>query len=175
VSFGNVTVNTSSAQTVTLTNGGGISVTVSGLSISGTGFSLAQVSTPFALVAGGTKSLTVTFSPQAAGNASGSITVASNAANPDLSIPVSGTGVTAATHSVTLSWTASTSHVVGYNCYRSTGPSSSFSVLNGSLISSTSFVDYAVQSGSTYYYYVTAVDTLGNESMPSNHVSATIP
>ena len=175
VSFGNVTVNSSSAQTVTLTNTAGISVTVSGLSISGTGFSLAQVSTSFTLAAGATKSLTVTFSPIDAGNASGSITVTSNATNPSLSIPVSGTGVTATTHSVTLSWTASTSQVAGYNCYRSTSPSGPFSVLNSSLISSTSFVDHAVQGESTYYYYVTAVDSLGNESMPSNHVSATIP
>lgn len=175
VSFGNITVNTSATQTVTLTNTGSTSVTISGVTISGIGFSLAQVSTTFTLAAGATKPLTVAFDPAAASNASGSVTVESNATNPGLSIPLSGTGVAATTHCVTLSWTASTSPVAGYTCYRSTSASGPFSVLNSGLISSTSYVDWAVLSGSTYYYYATAIDSQGNESVPSNEVSATIP
>jgi fibronectin type 3 domain-containing protein len=39
----------------------------------------------------------------------------------------------------------------------------------------TSFVDGSVQSGQTYYYVVTAVDTSGTESGYSNQVQAVIP
>ena len=175
VSFGNVTVNTSATQTVTLTNTGGTSVTISGVTISGTGFSVAQVFTPFTVAPGATKPLTVAFDLAAAGYASGSLTVKSNASDPSLSIPLSGTGVTNTPPSVTLSWTASTSPVVGYNCYRATNTNGPFNVVNTGLISSTNYVDQTVQSGTTYYYYATAVDAQGNQSVPSNHVVATVP
>jgi fibronectin type 3 domain-containing protein len=39
----------------------------------------------------------------------------------------------------------------------------------------TSFVDGSVQSGQTYYYVVTAVDTTGTVSGYSNQVQAVIP
>ena len=41
--------------------------------------------------------------------------------------------------------------------------------------SGTTFVDGSVQSGQTYYYVVTAVDTSGTESAYSNQVQAAIP
>jgi fibronectin type 3 domain-containing protein len=41
--------------------------------------------------------------------------------------------------------------------------------------SGTTFVDGFVQSGQTYYYVVTAVDTGGAESVYSNQVQAIIP
>ena len=175
VSYGSVTVNTSASQKVTITNTGGKPVHVSGVSISGTGFSLAAVSTPFMLAAGTSKTLTATFSPAVTGAANGSITVASNASNPSLSVPLSGTGVSAAPHSVTLSWTASVSTVAGYNVYRSTSSSGPFSMLDVVLVASTTFVDTTVVSGMTYYYYATSVDSSGRESVPSTQVSATVP
>ena len=175
VSFGNVNLNTSSSRTVTVTNSGGAPVTVSGVSISGTGFSLTPVSTPFTLAAGTSKTLTATFAPMVAGSASGTIVVTSNATNPTLSIPLAGTGVSGTGHSVTLSWKASTTQVSGYNVYRATNSNGPFSKLNSTLITSTNYVDTVVVSGSTYYYYVTAVDSKGIESSPSNHVSATVP
>jgi fibronectin type 3 domain-containing protein len=39
----------------------------------------------------------------------------------------------------------------------------------------TSFVDGSVQSGQTYYYVVTVVDTSGTESVYSNQVQAVVP
>jgi hypothetical protein len=175
LSFGNINVNSSASQTLTITNTGTTWVTVSGVSISGSGFTLAAVTTPFNLAAGAIKTLTATFAPTVAGSASGTITITSNATNPSLSIPLRGTGITTTPHSVTLSWTPSTSLVVGYNCYRSTSPNGPFTVVNTGLIPSTSYVDYAVQSGATYYYYATAVDNRGRESAPSSSVSATVP
>jgi hypothetical protein len=175
LSFGNVTINTSSSLSVTLTNTGTGSVTVSALSISGSGFSLAVVTTPFTMVAGSTTTLIAYFMPTVAGTASGTITVTSNATNPTLSVALSGTGATPSQHQVTLSWTASTSQVAGYNVYRATNANGPFSVLNTSLISATTYVDQAVTSGTTYYYYATAVDTQGNESLASNQAAATVP
>jgi hypothetical protein len=175
VNFGNVNVNSSASQTVTITNSGSGLVTVSAVSITGSELTLAAVTTPFTLAAGATKPLTATFSPTVPGTTSGSITVTSNASNPSLSIPLSGTGVSTAPHDVALSWTASTSPVVGYNVYRSTSTSGPFSLVNTGVVSSFSYDDTTVLSGITYYYYATAVDAQGNESVPSAQASATVP
>jgi len=65
--------------------------------------------------------------------------------------------------------------VAGYNVYRATNSNGPFTVLNTGLITATSYVDQAVTAGTTYYYYATAVDSQGDESVPSNQVSATVP
>jgi fibronectin type 3 domain-containing protein len=79
-------------------------------------------------------------------------------------------------HSVALNWNASTSSgVVGYNVYRSGQSGGPYAKINSSLIPSTTNTDTNVQSGSTYYYVVTAVDSSGRESLFSNQVQAVIP
>jgi hypothetical protein len=78
-------------------------------------------------------------------------------------------------HSVALSWSPSSSAVNGYNVYRSTVSGTGFSVLNSSLIGGTSFDDTTVQSGTTYFYVTTSVDSGGDESAHSNQASAAIP
>jgi Concanavalin A-like lectin/glucanases superfamily len=78
-------------------------------------------------------------------------------------------------HWVGLSWTASTSQVVGYNAYRSTTSNGTYTKLNSALVTSTTYSDQNVQSGSTYYYVTTAVDSQGNESVYSNQAVATVP
>ena len=74
-----------------------------------------------------------------------------------------------------LSWTASTSSVSGYNLYRSTVDGSGYTKLNSSLVASLSYSDTAVQSGTTYFYVATSVDSGGDESANSNQASAAIP
>jgi fibronectin type 3 domain-containing protein len=106
---------------------------------------------------------------------SGSATVTSNATNSPLTISLSGTGVQAVSHSVTLSWTASTSTVVGYNVYRSTVSGGPYTLLTSSPVTGTTFTDTTVQARVTYYYVVTAVDSSGNESAYSNEASVTVP
>jgi fibronectin type 3 domain-containing protein len=76
---------------------------------------------------------------------------------------------------VTLNWVASTSTVSGYNVYRSTTNGSGYSKLNSSLIPAVTYTDTSVQSGTTYYYVVTAVDSSGDESTDSNQATAVIP
>jgi len=78
-------------------------------------------------------------------------------------------------HSVDLSWTPSTSPVVGYNVYRSTNSNGPYDPLNAGLVSSTSYTDQTVENGSTYYYVTTAVDAQGVESAYSNQAVAVIP
>jgi fibronectin type 3 domain-containing protein len=81
-------------------------------------------------------------------------------------------------HSVTLSWTASTSTgVTGYYVYRGT-TSGQYTKLNPTApVSGTqlTFTDTSVQSGTTYYYAVTAVDSSNVESSYSNQATASIP
>jgi hypothetical protein len=77
--------------------------------------------------------------------------------------------------SVKLTWNPSTSTVVGYYVYRSTSNGSGYVKLNSSLVPSTSYTDATVQSGITYFYVTTAVDSSGQESANSNQATAVIP
>ena len=81
------------------------------------------------------------------------------------------------THTVALSWNASTSTVSGYNVYRSTLSGAQYAKLNSLLVAGLAFTDTTVVSGSgiTYYYVTTAVDSSGGESIPSNEVPAKVP
>jgi fibronectin type 3 domain-containing protein len=89
---------------------------------------------------------------------------------------LSGTGVTPASYSVALSWTASTSTVVGYYVYRSTTSGTGYAKLNASSAATgLTYTDTTVQNGTTYYYVTTAVDSSGTESLYSNEAQAPIP
>src|SRR5215472_4530589 len=79
------------------------------------------------------------------------------------------------THTVALSWIASTSVVTGYNIYRSTTSGSGFVKINSSLVSLLAYTDSSVANSTTYYYVATAVDSNGIESAFSNQVTAIIP
>ncbi|MBZ5550008.1 MAG: choice-of-anchor D domain-containing protein, partial [Acidobacteriia bacterium] len=96
-SFGNVQTGSSKSLSGTLTNSGGTSLTISAATASGSGFSLSGLTVPVTLNAGQSTSFTVLFAPTSSGAASGSISITSNGANPNLSIPLSGTGVTPGT------------------------------------------------------------------------------
>ncbi|HLM98084.1 MAG TPA: hypothetical protein VK335_02310 [Bryobacteraceae bacterium] len=84
--------------------------------------------------------------------------------NADLGQPcVTGPGVTA--HSVSLSWTASTSpNVAGYNVYRGTTAAGPYTKVNSTVVAGTTYTDATAQPSQTYYYVLTAVDSSNNES-----------
>ncbi|MBA3766931.1 MAG: hypothetical protein H0W99_08075, partial [Acidobacteria bacterium] len=68
--------------------------------------------------------------------------------------------------------------VAGYNIFRSTDPNlpkEQWTKLNDALLTRTTFQDERVEPGKKYYYYLTAVDTSGNSSAPSDVVSETAP
>ena len=78
-------------------------------------------------------------------------------------------------HSVDLTWNASASQVVGYNVYRGSQSGGPYTMVNPVLEASTSFVDSNVQTGQTYYYVVTSVDSGSHESNYSNEAQAAVP
>ena len=99
LSFGNVTVGSSSTQTVTLTCTPGLgqrtgSVTVSQATVSGAGFSISGLSSPLTLTAGQSTTFNAIFAPTSSGNVTGNISIASNATNSPATVSLSGTGVT---------------------------------------------------------------------------------
>ncbi|MGD0957536.1 MAG: hypothetical protein ABR953_12015 [Candidatus Acidiferrales bacterium] len=92
-------------------------------------------------------------------------------------ISVSGTGAQAPTsYSASLSWTASASaSVVGYNVYQGTVSGGPYAKLTSTPVSAVQYTDTTVQSGQTYFYVVTAVDSSNDESAFSNQAVAAIP
>ena len=68
--------------------------------------------------------------------------------------------------------------VVGYKIYRSTDPQlplDRWTNLTAEMLKTNTFQDTKVESGKTYYYYLTATDKFGNVSAPSEIVSETVP
>ena len=68
--------------------------------------------------------------------------------------------------------------VIGYRIYRSTDNSpdkSTWTLLTPELLTTNTFLDTRVESGKTYYYYLTATDNARNTSEPSDVVSETVP
>jgi hypothetical protein len=172
VDFGNVGVDASSRVSITLTNNGLFPVHVTGVNISGTGFSTQGVSTGLTIGPGQAATLIAIFSPIALGNAAGSISVLSDAVNANIAISLQGTGG----HSVVLSWVPGDSTpVFFYNVYRASVSGGPYTLLNSLPITTTQFVDTTVQAGQTYFYVVTAVNINVIESIYSAEISATIP
>ena len=100
VNFGSIAVGRSAAQTVTLTDTGTECVVVSGETVTGTGFRTSGLSLPLTLAGGQSATFTVTFAPGAAGPATGTVSVVSNATNSPTTVSLSGTGVS---HLLTIS------------------------------------------------------------------------
>ena len=88
--FGNVQAGKSSALSDTLTNTGGSPVTITQASVSNASFTITGLGLPTTLNPGQSVTFTATFSPSAAGSASGTISIASDASNSPLSISLSG-------------------------------------------------------------------------------------
>lgn len=173
--FGSVAVGSTSSQAVILGNTGNSPVTVSQISKNGAAFALTGAATPIVLSPAQSTSITVNFNPAAAGSASGSVTVVSDATGSPNTVTLSGRGFAPSPHTVFLTWTASTSTVSGYYVYRSTIDGTGYTRLNASTVSSLDYTDSQLQSGLTYYYVTTAVDGAGLESDYSNQTSAIIP
>ena len=176
LSFGSVTDGSSAAKGFTVTNTGNSNVAISGITATGTGFSLLSGAGAVTLSPNQSTSVSVQFAPSAAGSVNGSVNILSNATGSASSVALSGTGVApTVSHSVALNWGASSSSVAGYNVYRSTVSGSAYAKMNGSVLGGVSYADSTVQSGQTYYYVATAVDSSGNESVYSNEVAAIVP
>jgi hypothetical protein len=177
LAFGNITLGWSTTRVLKLTNTGNSSLTISGDTVSGAGVSATGMSGSTTLAPGQSATLTAGFAPTVASSMTGAITITSNATNaPSVTVPVTGTGVSAVSHSVALTWQpSSSSGVSGYYVYRATASGGPYARVDSSAVGGTSYTDTGVSAGVTYYYAVTTLGTDGIESGYSNQVKAVVP
>jgi hypothetical protein len=104
INYDKVALGTIATQVITITNTDKFSVTISGAPITAAGnvFGTPGLTLPQTITPGSTFNITVSFDPQVSETASGTLTVVSNATNSSLTIPLSGTGATGGTASLTL-------------------------------------------------------------------------
>jgi hypothetical protein len=86
-------VGNSTSQTAHITNAGPSKVTISKVTVAGSGYSVSGINVPLELPAGQTLTYTASYKPSSAGNVNGSLTLVSDASNSNLAIVLSGTGV----------------------------------------------------------------------------------
>jgi hypothetical protein len=170
--FGNVTVGTIKTQSGTLSVSGS-SVTLSSASVTDSEFSLSGIAFPVTIAAGQSMPFTLAFAPRASGTAAATLSFASNAAN-SVAENLTGTGMAPPQHDVSLSWDTVPT-VVGYNVYRGSQTGGPYSRINAVLDASPSYTDSSVQSGQSYYYVTTSVDSAGVQSAYSNETYVVIP
>jgi endonuclease I len=94
----------------------------------------------------------------------------------DTTAPSAPVGLSATSESaqISLNWSANNeSDLAGYNLYRSEVSGSGYVKINGSVLTSTNYVDSALSASTSYYYVLTALDSSANESTNSSEAAAT--
>jgi ASPM-SPD-2-Hydin domain-containing protein/centrosomal CEP192-like protein len=173
LNYGNVAVGTTDTLAITMTATGG-SVTVSSAASSSSQFALTGTTLPVTIASGQSLSVHVGFTPKSSGSESGSLSFSSTASNSQAIATLAGVG-TVTSYSVSLLWN-STPDVAGYNVYRGTSASGSYTKLNSALDANTAYTDSSVAAGNTYYYAATSVNEEGLESaLSSPPVEVAIP
>jgi Abnormal spindle-like microcephaly-assoc'd, ASPM-SPD-2-Hydin len=185
INFGNELLQTTTSKNVVLRNTSATSITFSGITVIGGGFGYSDLSPGYSLPPNQSVTFQVWFRPTVKGAAAGTISVLSASLTSPASLSVAGQGVTTSTpptnptppasHSVHLTWGASSSAVAGYRVYRSQSSTGGFQPINSSPVSATDYDDDGVEAGNTYYYAITAVTSAGLESSYSNEATAAVP
>lgn len=178
VNFGDVTVNSTATQSLTLTSSGEDALTVSSATVTGTRFTLASSPLPVTLKPNQSATLELEFDPAKAGAHRGTLTITSNSsAGSATVVSLIGTGEPAV-YQVSLSWSAPENppvQISGYRVFRAAGGSSGYALLNSSLDAETSFTDDTVEPGTAYDYYVESVDIATVPSSPSSVIAVSVP
>ncbi|MGB8985487.1 MAG: choice-of-anchor D domain-containing protein, partial [Candidatus Sulfotelmatobacter sp.] len=91
--FGSVTAGTSKTLTLSASNTGAVPLSIASVSISSKYFTLSSPSLPAVVAAGQNSTISIVFTPNAAGAFSATVSIASNASDSAVTISVSGTGV----------------------------------------------------------------------------------
>lgn len=102
LNFGNVLVNGTVTQAVTLKNSGQSDIQIAQIAVTGGAYSVSGMAAPVTISAGQSMALQTTFAPKAAGTATGAITVTSNATTPTSTVALNGSAV-AASYTMSLS------------------------------------------------------------------------
>jgi hypothetical protein len=174
LNFGNVTVGSSASLQATLT-ASNAAVTISTDQSTSSEFAILGLTLPATISAGQSIPVTIQFTPNASGTATGKAGFVSNAVDSPTVEQLTGTGVAQGSHTVDLSWEPGDGSAVGYNVYRGTAQAGPFQEINTAMDASTNYTDNTVVSGTTYYYVATEVNAQGQESAYSNVVQAVIP
>jgi hypothetical protein len=177
---------TTAGQVAALSNIGTETLNIASIGLTGTNaadFAVSAYTCGSTLAANAGCLIVVTFTPAAAGSRSGALVVTDNSNNVAGSmqtVALTGMGL----HDVVLNWEPSPSEeVFGYNIFRgttsqgeSTTPIATQVAAGCGAPDTCTYVDTAVVSGTTYYYYVTAVASNGiTQSAASKEASATVP
>jgi hypothetical protein len=173
LSFGNVTVGSTATQQAILTATNG-SVTISSDRTTSSDFNIVGLTLPVTIAAGASLPVTLQFAPSSTGTDTARAGFVSNAEDSPTLAQLTGTGTPQSSHSVNLSWNPVSGNVVGYDVYRGTVNGGPYQVID-TMDASTTYTDYTVDSGTTYYYVVTAVNAQGEQSSYSNVAEAVIP
>jgi hypothetical protein len=177
IDFGLVPVNTTVTQSVELTSSGLLPIAIVAATVQGVGFSITGTTFPLTLAFGQPATVEVTFDPTAAGSTTGQLTILSTAITNGVAvINLSGTGEPVV--DVNLNWDApgsSPDPVAGYDVYRAPTGTGSFTQLNPSVVTQTSYLDATAVSGQSYDYIVESVDAAGVTSAPSNTATIATP
>lgn len=92
ITFTNVVIGQKSSQTVQITNTGQATLNVTGVTLTGSGFSLSAVSVPFQLAPGASKTVTITFTAASTTSVTGTLSITSDAPTSPMTVAVQGTG-----------------------------------------------------------------------------------
>jgi HYDIN/CFA65/VesB family protein len=95
VNFGHVAVGSTASQSVTISNGGGSSLTITQASTSAAGVSISGMSLPLVIAAGKQSTFDIVFSPKTAGALSGNISVMTDVSSTPSTVSLSGTALAA--------------------------------------------------------------------------------
>ena len=121
-----------------------------------------------------TVSASVNLSGLAAGTYNATVTLAATGATTK-TVPVTLTLTASSASSATLLWSANAdTDLAGYKVYRSTASGTYGAAVATLGQTVTSYVSSGLQTGTTYFFVITAYDSAGNESPFSNEVSKSI-
>jgi hypothetical protein len=176
-------VNSSAFQSISLTNTGNLTLKIDSVSAISSPFFLVGLTPNVSLAPDQRLDFQVWFRPSKAGTSSATITLASTALTTPLQLAVSGSAVESSggppgastSHSVTLTWNASSSPVASYHVYRGATSGGPYDRIDDHAISGLTHKDTDVESGIRYFYVVTSLASDGKESAYSNEAAVEIP
>jgi len=174
IEFEDVAVGSSGKKELVLTNSGNRDLRISGISATGSGFSVSGA-TAMNLSAGQNVSVDVNFAPKSAGRQTGNLKISSAEGGSLLTIPLTASGAPSSQSTVKLNWEESPVTVAGYVVYRSPEASGPYMRVSSSAVPSAEYVDTGLAAGHTYYYVVSSLDADQVESEYSTPISATVP
>jgi len=132
ITFSNVVIGQKSSQTVQVSNTGKANLSVTGVSLTGTGFSLSSVAVPFQLAPGANQNFTITFTASSTTTANATLTIASDDPSSPLTVTVQGTG-----QSASAAWQITPSSITFPNTTLQTTQTQNASIKNNGNVSVT--------------------------------------